>query len=118
MASAKAKGFIKGALLVPAMGLVAHGVMGVVSSNYDWNAFGGGHWPTDEEYSLKHRFETACSFNTPEEHKTYVVYEPIFRDGSWEHGQGEKVPYWPASPYMTYGAMLAAGLIGARRQRD
>lgn len=113
--NAKAKGFIKGALLVPMLGLVAHGVMGLASSNYEINMHADWNVPTDDSYSLKHRFETAYSFNTPENHKTYTYYNPTWHDGMLDHGQGEQVPYWPTSPYVTYGAMLACGLLGARR---
>lgn len=113
--NAKVKGFLKGALLVPAMGLVAHGVMGLASDNYELNVNADWNWPTDDSYSLKHRFETAYSFNTPQDHKTYRFYDSTWSDGMLYHGQGKEVPYWPASPYVTYSAMLACGLLGARR---
>ena len=102
----KLKGFVRGALLVPALGVAAHACMGGLSNNY--YRF---NWPTDEEYSLKYRFETAYSFNTPAEHKTYTTWDYIYRDGQRE---GHKTPYL-ASPYATYPAMVLCGLIGARR---
>ncbi len=111
----KVKGFLKGALLVPMMGLVAHEVMGFLSNNYELNVNADWNWPTDSSYSLKHRFETAYSFNTPEDHKTYRFYDSTWEGGMLHHGQGTEVPYWPTSPYVTYAAMLACGLLGARR---
>ena len=111
--NAKAKGFVKGALLVPALGVVAHITMGFFSGNYEPNIHAD--WRLSDDYSLKHRFETAYNFNTPEDHKTYKFYEIRCHDGTLEHEYIETVHYWPTSPYITYAAMLACGLLGARR---
>lgn len=111
--NAKAKGFIKGALMVPALGVAAHITMGLFSGNYEPNIHAD--WNLSDDYSLKHRFETAYNFNTPENHKTYKFYETRWYDGTLEHEYIATVPYWPTSPYVTYGAMLACGLLGARR---
>lgn len=97
----KAKSFMIGAALVPAAGLLAH--------------MGGAIHPyaESEDYSLKHRYECAYSFNTPEEHKHYTVT-------SWDTPEFDGIPdqkkSYLASPWAMYPAMLGLGLLGARRR--
>ena len=91
-----AKGFVKGALLVPAMGLAAHAL---------WYA---GDVDLGNDYSLQHRFECAYSFNTPDSHKTFTA-APII-NGYRQESQEEK--YW-AHPYVMWPATLIMGAFGA-----
>ena len=82
------------ALLVPVLGVLAH--------------IGGGTL-TDaslHNYSLKNRFETAYSFNTPEEHKSYYYTMDAFYPDEYHK------TYYLASPYATYGVIALGGLAG------
>ena len=83
------------ALIIPILGLAVHGV----------KYFGD---DSLKNYSLKNRFETAYSFNTPEDHK-YYRETPVIN--GYEVGT-RKEPYL-ASPYATYGLIALAGLGGA-----
>lgn len=60
------------------------------------------------DYSLKHRFETAYSFNTPEKHKYYHATPVI----NGYYGETEKERYL-ASPFATYGAIAMGAAVGA-----
>ncbi len=82
---------------IPVGGVLAHGARSLLSDDYLHN-----------NYSLKHRFETAYSFDTPEAHKYYTC-TPTINGYSQETEQQRYL----ASPYATYGTMAFAGLAGA-----
>lgn len=96
-----AKGALSGvvatAIVVPIMGLAAHGVKYMSDERLDG-------------YSLKNRFETAYCFNTPKEHKYYYSTPVIF--GYEADGDTVRESYL-ASPYATYGIIGFGGLAGA-----
>lgn len=101
----KLKGFVQGVAMVPISLAAAHAIMGVVSDNYyDFKM------PEDRDYSLKYRFETAFSFNTPDEHKVYMFWT---RAGRADRPEGFCTNYL-MGPYATYPAMVLAGLLGAK----
>ena len=86
---------LMGGVIIPVGGLVAHGAK-----------YAGEE--TLAGYSLRNRFETAYSFNTPESHK-YYYSTPIVNGYAQETCKEE----YFASPYATYGATAGAGLAGA-----
>lgn len=90
----KVNGFIIGAAMVPLMGVGAH----IMAQLGDGNV--------GDDYSLHNRFETAYSFNTPDAHKTYT-FVPCGEDSALQTFN------YMASPWATYPAMLAFGLLGA-----
>lgn len=83
------------AIAIPVLGLAGHMVKYIGDSFLD-------------NYSLKNRFETAYSFNTPEDHK-YYRETPVING---YEAETRKEPYL-ASPYATYGLIALAGLGGA-----
>lgn len=93
----KATGFIIGAAMIPLMGVGAH-ALGAALQDGVMN-----------DYSLHHRFETAYSFKTPEDHKHYTFIAS--HDNPLADSDTHR---YPASPYATYPAMLVFGLLGAR----
>lgn len=97
----KIKSFLFGAALVPLGGLLAH--IGASAFEADPHA----------DYSLKHRFESAYCFNTPDDHKQYTVTEYV----SGYAQESYKTKYL-ASPWLTYPAMLGLGVLSARRRWD
>ena len=84
-----------GGIIIPAGGLAAHGVKYLGDQRL-------------QNYSLKNRFETAYSFNTPESHK-YYDSTPVING----YEQDTVKEAYLASPYATYGATGAAGIAGA-----
>lgn len=86
---------LMGGIIIPAGGLVAHGIKYLGDEKLD-------------NYSLSNRFESAYSFNTPESDKYYYL-TPII-NGYTQETVKEK---YLASPYATYGSMAGAGLAGA-----
>lgn len=87
----KAKGFLIGASMVPAMGILHH-CMGYITDE----------WYDLENYSLKNRFECAYFTNVPESHRNFTAT-------ARNHVRNEK---YPVGPNFTYPAMLFAGLAG------
>ena len=80
-------GALAASIVIPILGLAVHGVRYLGDENLG------------NDYSLKHRFETAYCFDTPNEHKYYHT-TPIYNGYS-----GETVlESYAASPYATYGA--------------
>lgn len=103
----KAKHFAIGAAMVPLMGVGAHIGNSIFAEGLS-------------DHSLHDRFETAYSFKTPEAHKYYyetrsLRLDELFYadDETWENG-GEYIEErrYLASPWATYPAMLAFGLLG------
>ncbi len=90
-------GVIATVVVVPIMGLVAHGVKYMSDERLDG-------------YSLRNRFETAYCFNTPNEHKYYYSTPVIF--GYEAEGDTVRESYL-ASPYATYGIIGLGGVAGA-----
>lgn len=92
------RGFVKGALLVPALGLAAH-----------FMRYAGDDLLHDD-YSLKNRFECAYCFNVPNEHK---FYHSSYYLNDTELSLPKCQTYYMASPYVIYPAMMLLGLRGA-----
>ncbi len=90
-------GTLATAIIIPIMGLAAHGVKYLGDEKL-------------ENYSLKNRFETAYSFNTPKEHK-YYYSTPVINGYEKDHETTRE--YYLASPYATYSVMALGGLTGA-----
>lgn len=109
--AAEFKKSIKYMLIFPAMGLAAHLFSGTNFTDYQ-----GLDTQTGSDYSLSHRFETAFSFNTPEEHKYYHA-----TSGYWDATNGfdaetSKERYL-ASPWATYPILAALALMGTKAAR-
>lgn len=94
------QGFILGAAIVPALGVAAH-LMRAAGDNAN----------VGDDYSLKHRFETAYCFNTPDKHKEYTIY-PL--DAHWNQGEPTTDKYM-ANPWVMWSLTLACGALGAAR---
>ncbi len=90
-------GTLATAIIIPIMGLAAHGVKYLGDEKL-------------ENYSLKNRFETAYHFDTPSEHK-YYYSTPVI--SGYEAEGAREYEYYLASPYATYGAMALGGIAGA-----
>lgn len=93
-------GAVKGAFVVavavPTLGLLAH----IAPTFGDVNL--------GNDYSLKNRFETAYSFNTPEQHKYYHA-TPVVNGYNTETTKER----YMASPYATYGVIALGAMAGA-----
>lgn len=90
-------GIVATAIVVPIMGLAAHGVRYMSDERLDG-------------YSLKNRFETAYCFNTPKKHKYYYSTPVMF--GYVAESETVRESYL-ASPYATYGIIGLGGVAGA-----
>ena len=90
-------GTLATAIIIPIMGLAAHGIKYFGDEDLDG-------------YSLKNRFETAYCFDTPEKNK-YYYSTPIEYGYALDYDTTRE--YYLASPYATYGAMALGGLTGA-----
>lgn len=88
-------GTLATAIIIPIMGLAAHGIKYFGDEDLDG-------------YSLKNRFETAYCFDTPKAHKYY--YSVPTNGGA---GADFKLQKYMASPYLTYGTMALGGIAGA-----
>lgn len=84
------------AIVIPALGLLAH-----IAPTF-------GDVYLEGDYSLKNRFETAYSFNTPEEHKYYHA-TPVING----YGADTTKERYLASPFATYGAIALGAMAGA-----
>ena len=93
-------GTLAASIVIPVLGLAVHGIRYLGDENLG------------NDYSLKHRFETAYCFDTPDEHKYYHT-TPIYNGYS---GDTVRESY-AASPYATYGTTAffaaSAALMGA-----
>ena len=97
----KAKSFMIGAALVP-VSMVTGGLVMQTGGLSDETIHSNG-------FSLSHAMECAYSLNTPDAHKTYYI-------SATNHGMDDSGTYpYAAHPFATYPAMLALGLVGARR---
>lgn len=109
-----AKGPIKGIMLVPALGLMAHlfsGHLTNLTDNPELDCW------THTDYSLKHRFECAYKFNIPEECKYYTRTVGYWDDKNERWDNCVVREKYLASPYAMYPATLIMGVLGAMRAK-
>ena len=97
-----AKGFFIGLTIVPAMGILAHGVRMA------------GEDRLGDDYSLCHRFESAYCFNVPQEHREYTVF-PISNGYQIEEPKKDR---YMANPWLIWPLTLAGGVLGAASALD